>query len=171
MPVTMSQLTIPAFVQGLEALAATLDKAEAHAAARKIDEAALLQARLFPDMYPFVRQVQIAADFAKGAVARLSGAEPPSYPDTEASFAALKQRVARTLDYIRSIAPEAIDGSEARTVSLKGGQQTLTFAGEPYVLSFVLPNFYFHLTTAYDLLRHNGVELGKRDFVGAFRQA
>jgi hypothetical protein len=171
MPVTMSQLTIPTFVQGLEALAATLYKAEAYAAARKIDEAVLLQARLFPDMFPFVRQVQIAADFAKGAVARLSGAEPPNYPDTETSFAALKQRVARTLDYIHSIAPEAIDGSEARTVSLKAGQQTLTFAGEPYLLSFVLPNFYFHLATAYDLLRHNGVELGKRDFVGAFRQA
>jgi hypothetical protein len=169
MPLSMSELSLPAFSQGLEALASTLAKAEEHAAATKVDEGVFLQARLYPDMFPMVRQVQIACDFAKGAVARLSGAEVPSWPDDETSFAALRARVARTLDYVRSVPAAALDGSEERSVVLQAPGRTLAFRGADYLLSFVLPNFYFHLTTAYGLLRHNGVAIGKRDFVGALR--
>ena len=171
MPLPMSELCVPAFRQALEAMARTLQKAEQHAVTRKVAEAVFLQARLYPDMFPMVRQVQTATDFAKGAVARLSGAEPPRYPDDEASFAALGARIGRTLDYIGSVPTGSIDGSEARTIELKAGSQTLTFSGRSYLLGFVLPNFYFHLATAYGLLRHNGVELGKRDFVGEFPSA
>ena len=167
MPVTMSQLTLPAFRRGLDALSAILCKAEAHATAKKIDETVLLQARLFPDMLPFVRQVQMACDLSKGAAARLGGVEVPSFPDTEATFAQLHDRIARTRDFIGSVAPAAIDGSETRSVSLKGRDRTLEFNGQDYLLGFVLPNFYFHLTTAYAILRHNGVEIGKMDFLGA----
>lgn len=168
MPLSMSDASVPVFTQGLKALDGVLAKAEAHAAARKIDEAALLQARLFPDMLPFTRQVQIACDFAKGTLARLAGAEPQSFPDEEKSFEALRDRARRTLDVVASARTNAIDGSETRIVTLKAGAQTLTFEGRPYLLHFALPNFYFHLTTAYDILRHNGVEVGKRDFIGSF---
>ena len=171
MPLSMSQLTLPAFIQGLDALNAVLAKAETHAAERKIDEAVFLQARLYPDMLPMVKQVQIAADFAKGAVARLAGEAVPSYPDDEASFAALRARIARTLDFLRSVPSASIDGSEERTVELKNPSRTMTFRGEDYLLSFVLPNFYFHLATAYGLLRHGGLDIGKRDFMGAVRMA
>ncbi len=169
MPVPMSQLSTPAFVQGLEAMAATLAKAAEHASALKVDESVFLQARLYPDMFPLVRQVQIACDFAKGAVTRLAGAAVPAWPDDETSFAALGARIARTLDVVRSVPATSLDGSEARTVTLKAGSQDLVFRGEDYLLSFVLPNFYFHLATAYGLLRHAGVAVGKRDFLGAAR--
>lgn len=168
MPLSMSQASVPLFVQGLNALSGVLRKAEDHATARKIDPAVLLQARLFPDMLPMVRQVQIAGDFAKGTLARLAGEEAPSYPDEEASFEALQARVERTLAYVGSVAPQKIDGSETRTITLKIAGQSMEFEGQPYLLHFALPNFFFHLSTAYNILRHNGVEIGKRDFIGKF---
>jgi hypothetical protein len=171
MSVSMSALSVPAFVQGLEALAITLEKAEAYAAAKTIDEAALLQSRLFPDMFPMVRQVQIATDTAKGAVARLGGQAVPSFPDDETSFAALRARVDRTIDFVKSVPAAAIDGSEAKEVSVKGRSSTMTFKGQDYLLSFALPNFYFHLATAYGLLRQAGLDIGKRDFLGAVRMS
>ena len=168
MPLSMSQASVPLFVQGLNALSGVLRKAEDHATARKIDPVVLLQARLFPDMLPMVRQVQIAGDFAKGTLARLAGEEAPSYPDEEASFEALQARMERTLAYVGSVAPQKIDGSETRTITLKIAGQSMDFEGQPYLLHFALPNFFFHLTTAYNILRHNGVEIGKRDFIGKF---
>ncbi len=169
MSLSLSQIAIPAFVQGLDALSATLAKAEQHAATRKIDEAAFLQARLYPDMFALTRQVQIVTDFAKGAAARLAGVEVPSYPDDETSFAALRARIARTLEFCRSVSTAAVDGSQDRDITVKGGSRTLSFRGDNYLLGFVLPNFYFHCATAYGLLRHNGVELGKSDYAGDIR--
>jgi hypothetical protein len=166
MTLSMYQASVPAFVQMLEALSGVLDKAEAHAGARKIDPSALLQARLFPDMFPLVRQVQLTSDFAKGASARLAGVDVPSYEDNEKSFAELKVRLARTVAFVRSFKQQQIDGSEMRDISLKVAGNPVTFKGQDYLVHFALPNFYFHLTTAYAILRHNGVELSKRDFVG-----
>jgi uncharacterized protein len=168
MTLSMFQASVPAFLQGLASLSGVLDKAEAHAAARKIDPAALLGARLFPDMFPLSRQVQLVSDFAKGTVARLSGTEIPKYEDTETSFEALKARLARTAEFVGSIAPGQIDGSEDREITIPIAGQPMTFKGQRYLVQFALPNFYFHLTTAYAILRHNGVELGKRDFIGQF---
>jgi len=146
-------------------MSAVLDKAVAHAAAKKIEPQVLLEARLFPDMFPFTRQVQLATDFSKGACARLAGVDPPKYPDTEATFDELKARVAKTIAFIKEFKPSQIDGSEERDISLQMGGQTRTFKGENYLTSVVLPNFFFHATTAYAILRHNGVELGKQDFL------
>ena len=166
MPLTMYQASVPVFAQILPALGNVLAKADAHATAKKIDPGVLMAARLAPDMFPLVRQVQIACDFAKGSVARLAGADVPSWPDTEKSLADLKARVERTLAYIQGFKPGQIDGSEARQVTVKVGSREITFQGQPYLLQFVMPNFYFHSTTAYAILRHNGVDLGKRDFMG-----
>jgi hypothetical protein len=163
----MYQASIPAFRQTLTALSAILDKAAAHAAARKIDPQALLGARLYPDMFPFVRQVQLTSDFAKGASARLAGVEPPKYEDSETSFDQLKARIAKTLDFIGGFKPAQIDGSEEREIKIPAGDRTLTFKGQGYLTGFALPNFYFHAATAYDILRHSGLEVGKRDFIGA----
>jgi hypothetical protein len=163
----MSELSQPAFNRGLKALSAVLSKAEEHAAQRKIDPAVLIGARLFPDMLPFARQCQIACDFTVRTMARLSGGEPPAFPDTETSFAELRQRIERALDYVNGFEAARIDGSEERAISIPGRGETMTFTGTSYLLGFVLPNFYFHLATAYDILRHNGVEIGKRDFLGA----
>jgi uncharacterized protein len=167
MPISMSRLSVPAFERGLGVFSVILDKAENHAAAKKIDEAIFIQARLYPDMRPLAAQVQMASDTAKGAVARLAGLDVPSFADTETTFAALKERVARTLEFIRSVPSEAIDGSETRSVVLKSRSGSQTFEGQTYLLGFALPNFYFHLTTAYAILRHNGVEVGKLDYLGA----
>jgi len=167
MTMSMYQASVPVFMQMLGALSAVLDKASAHTAARKIDPAALLQARLYPDMFPFTRQVQLACDFAKNATARLAGVEAPKMPDDEKSFDELKARVAKTLDYLKTFKPEQIDGSEERDVTVPIAGQPTTFKGQRYLLGSALPNFFFHVTTAYDLLRHNGVEVGKRDFIGA----
>ena len=166
MSLSMHRASVPAFVQILTALSLILDKAAAHCAARKIDPAVLLNARLFPDMLPFTKQVQIACDFAKNALARLSGTEAVKFADDEKSFDELKARIARTLDLIKAAKPESIDGSEDRDVTVSIGGQPMTFKGEAYLVSSVLPNFYFHAATAYDILRHNGVEIGKRDFLG-----
>ena len=163
----MYQASAPRFVNMLNNLSALLDKAEAHAQSKKIDPAALTAFRLYPDMFPLTRQVQIACDAAKGAVARLAGREIPKHEDTEQTFADLKARIAKTVEFIRSVPAREIDGSEDRAVTLKLRGQDTTFKGADFLLAFAWPNFYFHVTTAYNILRHNGVEIGKRDFLGA----
>lgn len=167
MAISMYQSSVPVFTRMLGNLSTILGKAAEHAATRKIDPAALLGARLFPDMFSLTRQVQVACDFAKGATARLAGVEPPKFPDEEKSFDDLKARIARTIDYVREFKANQIDGSEGRAIALPVGGQTYNFKGQGYLLNMVLPNFYFHLATAYDILRHNGIEIGKRDFIGA----
>jgi hypothetical protein len=150
----------------LGALSKILDKAEAHCEARKIDPAVLVNYRLAPDMFPLSRQIQIMTDQAKGATARLTGSENPSFADTETSLADLKARITKTIDYVQSFSPEAFDGAEDRTINFKAGTMELSFSGRDYAFKWVFPNFYFHATTAYDILRHCGVEVGKRDFLG-----
>jgi uncharacterized protein len=166
MPLSMYQASVPLFRQTLSALSGILDKAAAYAAARKIEPQVLLGARLYPDMFPFARQVQLTTDFAKGASARLAGVEIPKYEDTEASFDELKARIAKTLDFIKGLKPAQIDGSEEREITLTIAGQPMNFKGQGYLTGFALPNFYFHATTAYDILRHSGLEIGKRDFIG-----
>jgi len=166
MPLSMYRASVPVFKQLLKSLDAILDKAAAYAAARKIDPNALLQARLAPDMFHLTRQVQIASDQAKGIAARLAGQEPPKFEDNEASFADLKARIAKTIAFLDGLQPAQIDGSEDREIAMPVGGQTLKFKGVDYLLGFGLPNFYFHVTTAYAILRHNGLEIGKRDFIG-----
>jgi uncharacterized protein len=166
MSLSMYQASVPAFVQMLNNLSAILDKAEAYAKNRKIDPEVLLNYRLAPDMLPFVRQIQIAADLAKGAAARLAGADVPKHDDIEKTFVDLKARLAKTAAFVQSFRPSDIDGSEDRDINLTLGEHTMSFKGQPYLVHFVMPNFYFHCTTAYDILRHCGVELGKRDFIG-----
>ena len=165
-PISMHEASAPRFVHMLKALSALLDKAQAHCDARKIDPLALTQFRLYPDMFPLTRQVQIACDTAKGAVARLAGVEIPKHEDTEQTFADLKARIAKTIDFIGSVPAAKIDGSEEREVVLKMRAGDMRFTGRDYLLGFAYPNFYFHVTTAYAILRHNGVEVGKRDFLG-----
>jgi uncharacterized protein len=165
MSLSMYQASIPVFVRNLNNLSTILDKTIAHADAKKIDHAALLNFRLFPDMLNFIKQIQIATDFAKGAAARLAGVEVPKYEDTEISFADLKARIQKTLTFVQSFKPEQIDGSEERDITLSIAGNPVTLKGQPYLLQMVMPNFYFHATTAYAILRHNGVEIGKRDFV------
>jgi hypothetical protein len=166
MTISMHQASAPRFANILRNLSAILDKAQAHCEAKKIDPAALLQARLFPDMFAFTRQVQIACDSAKGAVARLAGVEIPKHEDTEQTFAELKARVAKTIDFVQSVGAAGIDGSEGREIVLKMRSGDVKFNGMQYLLGHAFPNFYFHVTTAYNILRHNGVELGKRDYIG-----
>jgi hypothetical protein len=156
----------PRFASMLRNLDAILGKAQAHAAAKKIDPAVLMSARLFPDMLPFVKQVQIATDHAKGAVARLAGVEVPRFEDTEQSFDELRARLAKTIAFVESFSAEQFDGSEGRDISLRAGGKDLTFKGMPYLIGYAIPNFYFHLVTAYNILRHNGVEIGKGDYLG-----
>lgn len=166
---SMFSAAVPAYLQQLKALIGMLDKAEHHATARKIDPSALLMARLFPDMFTLTRQVQLTTDFAKGPCARLAGVEMPSYADTETTFAELKARVAKTIAFIETLKPEQFAGAEGREITIKIAGNPVTFKGEPYLVNFAIPNFYFHLTTVYALLRHNGVELGKGDFVAGVR--
>ena len=166
MKISMYQASIPVFVRALNNLAVILEKAAAHAEARKIDPAVMIGYRLYPDMLPLSRQIQIATDGAKGGVARLAGVEPPKYEDNEASLPDLVGRLRKTVAYLESIKPEQIDGSEGKTVSWKTQTTTRTMQGMPYLLSHVTPNVYFHVTTAYDILRHCGVEIGKQDFLG-----
>jgi len=166
MTISMHQASAPRFANILRNLSAILDKAQAHCEAKKIDPAALLQARLFPDMFAFARQVQIACDSAKGAVARLAGVEIPKHEDTEQTFAELKARIAKTIDFVQSVGAARVDGSEGREIVLKMRSGDVKFNGMQYLLGHAFPNFYFHVTTAYNILRHNGVELGKRDYIG-----
>jgi hypothetical protein len=166
MSLGMYQASVPAFVKMLNTLAAILDKAEAYAAARKIDPEVLLNWRLAPDMFPLLKQIQLTSDFAKGTTSRLAGAEVPKYADEEKTFAELKARIAKTVKFVQGFAAKDIDGSEGRDITLSVGGQSVHFKGEPYLVHFALPNFYFHATTAYDIVRSSGVEIGKRDFLG-----
>ena len=162
----MYQASVPRFANTLRNLSAILDKAQAHAEAKKIEPVVFTQSRLAPDMFPLSRQGQIACDTAKGVAARLAGVEVPKHEDTEQTFAELKARIAKTLDFVESLKPAQIDGSEDREVALKLRGQEVKFSGLQYLLGFAYPNFYFHVTTAYNILRHNGVEIGKRDYIG-----
>ena len=166
MPVPMHQLSIPAFLRGLRALGLYLEKGRADAQARKFAPDVLLHARLAPDMHPLLRQVQIATDMVKNGAARLAGLEPPSFPDTETNFDELQARVAKTIAFLESITEAQLDGSETRQITLRFPGQEMHFSGADYLTGFVLPNFYFHMTTAYNILRHNGTQIGKRDFMG-----
>lgn len=166
MTLSMYQASVPVFTRMLTNLAGILTKAEAHATARKIEPAVLLNTRLFPDMFALTKQVQLSSDFAKNTTARLAGAELPKFPDEETSFAELQARIAKTLDYVKGFQPAQIDGSETRDITLPIGGKPTVFAGQAFLLNFALPNFYFHVTTTYNILRHCGVELGKWDFLG-----
>jgi hypothetical protein len=166
MKISMYQASAPRFVHMLRNLSAILDKAEAYAEAKKLDAAVPGGLRLIADMFPLARQVQIACDTAKGAVARLAGVEIPKHEDTEKTIPELKARIAKTLDFIESGGAAKIDGSEEREVVLKMRGQDVKLAGQQYLLAHAWPNFYFHVTTAYNILRANGVDLGKRDFLG-----
>ena len=168
MSLTMYQASIPVFIRMLGNLSTILDKAAAQAEVKKIDPAIFINARLAPDMYPLSRQIQIATDVVKGCAARLAGIEVPSYEDNESTFPELQARIAKTVAFLQSVSAEQINGSEERTVMLKMHGKDTDFLGQPYFLFFVLPNFYFHITTAYDILRHNGLELGKLDFIGNY---
>jgi len=168
MTISMYAASVPVFRQILGSLATILEKAENHADAKKIEHDALLQARLFPDMFQLVRQVQLATDFAKGAAARLAGIEVPRYEDTERDFAGLQARLEKTLAFLDSVSREAVDAGAAREVTVGSGANQRQLVGLPYLLHYALPQFYFHATTAYDILRHNGLEIGKRDFIGTW---
>lgn len=160
--------SIPVFKQILNSLTAILEKAEHHVSDKKIDPNALLQFRLYPDMLPLVRQVQIAADFAKGAAARLAGVAVPAFEDNEQSLADLKARIAKTLAFIETLPESQIEGSEERPISTGSGEKIKHFTGQTYLLHYALPHFFFHATTAYAILRHNGVEIGKKDYIGSY---
>ncbi|MHB1247749.1 MAG: DUF1993 domain-containing protein [Sulfuriferula sp.] len=168
MPISMYLASVPPILRALTNMRAVLEKAVAHAVVKKIDPSVLINARLYPDMLPLSRQVRIATDNAKGAASRLAGMEPPKYEDNESTFPELVARIDKTIALLQTFKPEQIDGSEDKVISLPMHDKTLTFKGMPYLLEYVLPNFYFHVTTAYAILRHNGVEIGKQDFLGKF---
>ncbi len=168
MPISMYAVSTPRFVHILNNLSALLDKAQAHIDAKKLDPAALTTARLFPDMFHFARQIQVCCDVSKGAVARLGGVEVPKHEDTEQTIAELKTRIANTIAFINTVPQAAIDASADKDITLKLGKQDYTFKGMDYLLKFALPNFHFHAATVYNILRHNGVELIKKDFIGNF---
>ena len=170
MSITMHTASVPVFIRMLGNLGTWLDKAEAHAQAKKFDPAVYLGARLAPDMLPFTKQIQIACDGAKFGVSRLAGVEAPKFDDNEASFTELRERVRATIAFIQSVPASKIDGTEDKDVTIPRRDGPMTLKGEFYLKHYVMPNFYFHLTTAYALLRHNGVELGKMDFLGAPKQ-
>jgi uncharacterized protein len=158
---------VPAYLQMLNSLSGLLTKAEAHCAANKIEPGVLIGSRLFPDMLPLGKQIQLASDFAAKGCARLTHSEVPSTPDTETTFAELKQRLAKTIDYVKSFRPEQFEGADARDVTFPAGpDRSITMKGQQFLSGFSLPNFYFHAATAHGILRHNGVEIGKRDFLG-----
>ena len=168
MTISMYQASVPVFKKSLTALKEVLAKGAAHAAEHKIEESVLLGSRLYPNMFPLTRQVQIAADFGKGLVARLSGIEPPKYDDNEKTFAELAARIDKTLAFIDTFKPAQIDGSEDRDIVLTVGGKPVTFKGQPYLLHMALPNLFFHMSMSYAILRHNGVDIGKRDFIGGY---
>jgi uncharacterized protein len=166
MKLSMYQASVTAFTRQLNNLLAILDKAAAHADAKKIDPKVLINSRLFPDMFPLVRQIQIATDTARGGAARLAGVEVPAQEDTETTFPQLVARIRKTVSYLETLKAEQFEGSEDRTVTWQTRSSTKTMQGLPYLQNHLLPNLYFHITTAYDILRHSGVELGKQDFLG-----
>jgi len=167
MTISMYQSSVPVFTKLLGNLSVILDKAAADGEARKIDPAVFLGSRLAPDMYTLGRQIQIACDFAKGTCARLAGVEVPKYEDSEVTLAEFKARIDKTLAFIATLTAAQIDGSEEREIHLTSGGNPRVFKGQFYLLSYSMPNFYFHYTTAYAILRHNGVKIGKRDYVGS----
>ena len=167
MSIPIYSASVPVYVQFLSALAGVLKKAEAHCEAKKIDPSVLVTARLYPDMFALARQVQIATDHAKGSVSRLAGVAIPSYADDEASFADLQARIAKTLDYVQSFKPEQFEGADDKDIVLDIHGNKFEFKGSAYLTNWALPNFFFHTTTAYAILRHSGVEVGKRDFMTA----
>jgi uncharacterized protein len=169
MSISMYDFSIPVLTRGLTNLSVILDKAAAHATAKKFDSAVLAQSRLFPDMYPLVRQVQIACDTAKGAAARLAGVDVPKHEDTEVTFADLKARIAKTLDFVKSITAAQVKDSESRSIEIKFPNGSWKFTGIAYLTDFVLPNFYFHTGIVYALLRKAGVEVGKGDYLGSIQ--
>jgi len=166
MAMSLYDVSIPPLIRGLTNMSALLDKAAEHAAAKKIDSLAFAQARLFPDMHPLSRQVQIACDTAKGAAARLAGIEAPKHEDTETTLPELKARIAKTIDFLKSIGPAQLAGDDTRSIEMKFPNGAFKFTAVGYVTGFVLPNFYFHASMVYALLRKGGVEIGKRDFLG-----
>jgi len=167
MSTSLYQLTVPVFVKALTNLKAVLEKAKAHALDHKTEEAAFFNARLYPDMFPLSRQVQVATDLARAGAARLAGVEPPTFEDKEQTFDDLMARITRSIEYLKSLDPRQFDGAETREIVRPVGGQPHTFTGLNYLVQFATPNVYFHTTTAYDILRHNGVPLGKADFIGA----
>jgi uncharacterized protein len=166
MTISMYQASVPVMARMFGNLSTILTKAEEDATARKIEPSVFLNARLAPDMHSLTRQIQIASDAAKGGIARLAGVDVPSLPDTETSFAELQARIKKTVDFVKSVTPAQIDGSEDKKITLKFPGQEVTFPGQVFLLNFTLPNFFFHVTMAYAILRHNGVALGKMDFLG-----
>jgi hypothetical protein len=166
MSFTIYDASIPPLIHGLENLSKILDKAVAQAKSEDRDLNALLEGRLAPDMFAFSRQVQVVSDTAKGCGARLTGSEPPSYPDEEKTFPELQQRIGKTIEYLKAFRPEQFEGADARTVTLKFPTGAMSFSGREYLTGFVLPNFYFHITAAYAILRHEGIAIGKMDYLG-----
>lgn len=166
MTISMYQASVPAFIRALNNLAAILEKGAAHAQARKIEEAVLLTSRLYPDMFPLARQVQIATDTARSGAARLAGVEFPAYEDKEATFQELVLRVRNTVGFLETLKPAQIDGGEDKTISWQSRSSTKSMQALPYLMNHLLPNIHFHVTTTYGILRHNGVEIGKKDFLG-----
>ncbi len=166
MSISMYQASVPRFVNILGNLSNILDKAQAHCDAKKLDPATLTGFRLFPDMLPMAKQVQIACDTAKGVVARLAGVEIPVYEDNEKTLAELKARIAKTIAFIQTVTPAQIDGTEDKAIVTKRGDKETHYKGMQFLLGHAVPNFYFHVATTYNILRHNGVEIGKRDFLG-----
>jgi hypothetical protein len=171
MSISMYDVSIPALVRGLTNLSALLDKAATHAEGKKFDAAVLAQSRLFPDMHPLTRQVQIACDTAQGAAGRLAQVEVPKHPDTEVSLADLKARIAKTIEFLKTVTPAQLEGAESRDVELKFPSGSWKFTGVAYLTDFVIPNFYFHVSMVYALLRNNGIEVGKGDFLGPIQKA
>lgn len=166
MTISMYQVSVPVLISTLNNLVGILEKGAKYAETKKIDPSVLVNSRLFPDMFPLSRQVQIASDIAKRGAAKLAGIEAPNFEDNETTFPELIDRLQKTISYLNTFKPEQIDGSEERTITLQIRENTLSFQGMPFLLYFVLPNVYFHVTTAYDILRHCGVEVGKQDFLG-----
>ena len=165
MSLSMYQASVPAFQKHLHALDGILDKAAAYCTAKKIDPAVLLASRLYPDMFDLLRQVQATTDFAKAASARLANVAVPAMPDTEKTIPELKERISKTLVFLQTLKPDQMNGSETKEITIKVGPNDMTFSGLDYLLHFALPNFYFHAATAYGILRNNGLEIGKRDFM------
>lgn len=167
MAMSMYQASIPQFIKMLTNLSNILKKGEEFASAKSLDDVALVEGRLAPDMLPLSKQVQIACDQVKNGMARLAGVEPPKFEDNETTFAQLQERIAKTIAFANSLKPEQVDGTEAKEIKFSIKEWNFEFVGEQYLLTWIIPNFYFHITTAYAILRHNGVEIGKMDYLGS----
>jgi hypothetical protein len=168
MPVSMYKISVPVFIRALNVLAGLLDKAEAHAAEKKVPLDDLFNARLAPDMLPLSGQIQRVSDTSKNAIGRLTGVPAPSFPDEEKNFAELRERIAKTIAYLETVKPSDLEKSEDREVTISFGKLKFTFTGDDYLLKFALPNFFFHVTTTYDILRNRGVAVGKVDYLGTY---